>query len=69
MNFVSAGWEPANPNVVGLGVWPSRGLDAARVDYVLVSKNMVSRVTKAEILDMLPWSDHAPVMVEVDTAA
>lgn len=47
----------------------ARGLDAARVDYVLVSRDIVSRVTKAQILDLLPWSDHAPVVIEVDPAA
>jgi exodeoxyribonuclease-3 len=47
----------------------ARGLDAARVDYIAVSKDIVSRVTKAEILELLPWSDHAPVTVELDTAA
>ena len=43
----------------------ARGLDAARVDYVLVSRDLVSRVRAAEILDPLPWSDHAPVVVEL----
>ena len=41
----------------------ARGLDAARVDYILVSDDLVSRVRTAEILDLLPWSDHAPVLV------
>jgi len=43
----------------------ARGLDAARVDYVLVSADMVPDVRAAEILPRLPWSDHAPVMVEL----
>ena len=42
----------------------ARGLDAARVDYVLVSSDLAVRVRAAEILDVLPWSDHAPVIVE-----
>jgi exodeoxyribonuclease III len=42
----------------------ARGLDAARVDYVLVSSDLAVRVRAAEILDLLPWSDHAPVIVE-----
>lgn len=44
----------------------ARGLDAARVDYVLVSSEAAPRVRVAEILDPLPWSDHAPVVVEIE---
>jgi len=43
----------------------ARTLDAARVDYILVSKNIVSRVRAADILGLLPWSDHAPVRLEL----
>jgi exodeoxyribonuclease-3 len=43
----------------------SRGLDAARVDYILVSADIAPRVRAAEILDLLPWSDHAPVRLEL----
>lgn len=43
----------------------ARGLDAARVDFVLVSSDLASRIRAAEILDLLPWSDHAPVVVDV----
>ena len=43
----------------------ARGLDAARVDYVLVSSDLVARIRGADILDLLPWSDHAPVVVEL----
>jgi exodeoxyribonuclease-3 len=43
----------------------SRGLDAARVDYVLVSEDLVSRVRGADILDPLPFSDHAPITCEL----
>lgn len=39
----------------------ARGLGAARVDYILVSDDLVPRVTSANILDLLPWSDHAPL--------
>jgi exodeoxyribonuclease III len=45
----------------------ARGLDAARVDYILVSADLAPRVRSAEILDLLPWSDHAPVRVELAT--
>ena len=43
----------------------ARGLDAARVDYILVSEDLVPRIKTAEILGRLPWSDHAPVTVEL----
>jgi len=43
----------------------ARGLDVARVDYVLVSADLAVRVRSAEILGLLPWSDHAPVIVEL----
>jgi exodeoxyribonuclease III len=43
----------------------ARALDAARVDYILVSADIVPRVRAADILDRLPWSDHAPVQVEL----
>jgi exodeoxyribonuclease III len=43
----------------------ARGLDAARVDYILVSDDVAPRVQSAEILDLLPWSDHAPVCIEL----
>ena len=42
----------------------ARGLDAARVDYILVSAGLLPRVRSAEILERLPYSDHAPVAVE-----
>ena len=45
----------------------ARGLDAARVDYILVSENLVSRVDAADILDLLPCSDHAPIRVALST--
>jgi exonuclease III len=43
----------------------ARGLDAARVDYILVSEDLLPRVRAADILDLLPPSDHAPVRVEL----
>jgi len=42
----------------------ARRLDAARVDYILVSADLVQRVHAADILGRLPWSDHAPVRLE-----
>ncbi len=43
----------------------ARALDAARVDYILVSSELARRIGAADILDLLPWSDHAPVVVEL----
>jgi exodeoxyribonuclease III len=43
----------------------ARGLDAARVDYILISEDLAPRVVAAEILDLLPWSDHASVRMEL----
>lgn len=43
----------------------ARTLDAARVDFILVSEDIVPRVRTADVLDLLPWSDHAPVRVEL----
>ena len=42
----------------------ARGLDAARVDYILVSSELALRIRAADILALLPWSDHAPVVVD-----
>jgi exonuclease III len=33
----------------------ARGVDAARVDYILISEDIVPRVRGADILDRLPW--------------
>jgi exodeoxyribonuclease-3 len=46
----------------------ARGLDAARVDYVLVSSGLAARVRTSEIMDLLPQSDHAPVRIELAPA-
>ena len=43
----------------------ARGLDAARVDYALISSDLVPRVRAAEILEPGPWSDHAPIALEL----
>jgi exodeoxyribonuclease-3 len=43
-------------------------LDAARVDFALVSGDLVGRVTRAIILDApeaRPGSDHAPILIEL----
>ena len=43
----------------------ARTLDAARVDYIVVSPDLISRVHAAEILPRHRWSDHAPLSVEI----
>ena len=62
-------WRERHPNERAY-TWfnrRARGLDAARVDYVLVSADLGPRVRAAEILERLPWSDHAPVVLELDS--
>ena len=59
-------WRERNPTELAY-TWfnrRARGLDAARVDYILVSDDLAPRVRSAEILGLLPWSDHAPVVAE-----
>ncbi|MBV8759641.1 MAG: endonuclease/exonuclease/phosphatase family protein, partial [Deltaproteobacteria bacterium] len=58
-------WRARNPEAKGY-TWynpRARWLDAARVDYVLVSPALVPEVRDAAILDKQPWSDHRPVSV------
>ncbi|MGC8606045.1 MAG: exodeoxyribonuclease III [Vulcanisaeta sp.] len=40
---------------------------AMRIDYCIVSKELMSKVRKAEILTNIEGSDHVPVMIEVST--
>lgn len=58
-------WRERNPDAKGY-TWfnpRARSLDAARVDYVLVSQALVPHVRDAAILDEQPWSDHRPISV------
>jgi exodeoxyribonuclease-3 len=43
----------------------ARRLDAARVDLALISSDLAPRIRAADILELLPCSDHAPVAVEL----
>jgi len=43
----------------------ARGLDAARVDYILVSADLMPHIVAADVLPLLPWSDHAPISLEL----
>ena len=58
-------WRARNPEARGY-TWfnlRSRSLDAARVDYFLVSEDVAVR--DAAILPRHPWSDHAPLTLDV----
>lgn len=58
-------WRARNPDANGY-TWfnpRARYLDAARVDYVLVSAALVPHVRDATIGEKQPWSDHRPVSV------
>jgi exodeoxyribonuclease III len=60
-------WRERHPTERGY-TWynrRARGLDAARVDYILVSDDLVPKVESAQILERHSWSDHAPVSVEL----
>jgi exodeoxyribonuclease-3 len=58
-------WRERNPEARGY-TWfnpRSRSLDAARIDYFLVSRDAVVR--DAAILPRHAWSDHAPLTLDV----
>jgi exodeoxyribonuclease-3 len=58
-------WRARNPEARGY-TWfnpRSRALDAARVDYFLVTGDV--DVRDAAILPRHPWSDHAPITLDV----
>lgn len=58
-------WRARNPDAKGY-TWfnpRARWLDAARVDYVLVSAALVPEVCDASIGEKQPWSDHRPIGV------
>jgi len=40
---------------------------AMRIDYCIVSRELMSRVRRAEILTNIEGSDHVPIMVEIST--
>jgi len=60
-------WRERHPGERGY-TWfnrRARGLDAARVDYILVSDDLLPRVRAAHILERRPPSDHAPVSLDM----
>lgn len=60
-------WRERNPTTHGY-TWfnaRSRRLDAARVDYMLVSEELLPRVEEAGILEERAGSDHAPLTLRL----
>jgi exodeoxyribonuclease III len=60
-------WRHLHPDERGYSWFNPRArtLDAARVDYIVISPDLVSRVTSATILPRQPWSDHAPLALDL----
>ena len=61
-------WRHLHPDERGYSWFNPRArtLDAARVDYILVSPDLVGHVRAATIMDRHAWSDHAPIAIEYD---
>ncbi|HTL34832.1 MAG TPA: exodeoxyribonuclease III [Kofleriaceae bacterium] len=61
-------WRHLHPDERGyswFAPWAKHRLDAARVDYIVVSADLVPRVRDAAILPRHPWSDHAPLSLDL----
>ena len=61
--------HPAERSYSWFGKTRGGRLDAARVDYALVSRDLAPRVTEAGIISearLRPKSDHAPIAIEID---
>lgn len=60
------------PEEIGAYTWWSYRFNARannsgwRIDYFVVSKRFMERVTKVEILNQVMGSDHCPVMIEIN---
>lgn len=65
-------WRLRNPDAKDQYTWWSYQGGARwknwgwRIDYILVSPNLVERVRNAEILRKVRGSDHCPIMIELD---
>ncbi|HEY4483419.1 MAG TPA: exodeoxyribonuclease III [Candidatus Paceibacterota bacterium] len=66
-------FRQAHPTKVQYSWWSTRfGTKARinnvgwRIDYFVVSKRLASKIKKAEILDQVKGSDHAPVTLEIE---
>lgn len=61
-------WRHLHPEERGYtwyAPWAKHRLDAARVDYIVVSTDVIPRVREASILPRHPWSDHAPLSLDL----
>ena len=64
-------WRENNPDATGKYTWWSYRFGARRknigwrIDYTLVSRSLLPRVVRAELLADVEGSDHCPVMVEL----
>ena len=61
-------WRHLHPDERGYtwyAPWAKHRLDAARVDYIVVSTDVIARVRDASILPRHPWSDHAPLSLDL----
>jgi exodeoxyribonuclease-3 len=58
--------HPGDRGYTWYAPWAKTRLDAARVDYIVVSTDLVSRVQDTSILPRHPWSDHAPIALDLD---
>lgn len=64
-------WRELNPDRKQYSWWSFRAGARARnvgwrIDYFLISRILLDKVVKAEILDEVMGSDHAPLLLEVD---
>jgi exodeoxyribonuclease III len=60
-------WRHLHPDERGY-TWfnpRARGLDAARVDYIVISPDLVPKVRAAALLSRHRWSDHVPLTLEL----
>lgn len=64
-------WRHLHPDERGYSWFNPRArtLDAARVDYIVISPDLIPRVASATILPRQPWSDHAPLALELKTSS
>lgn len=64
-------WRERNPGASGEYTWWSYRFGARRknigwrIDYALVSRTLLERVARAELLQKVEGSDHCPIMIEL----
>jgi exodeoxyribonuclease-3 len=64
-------WRVKNPEVVKYTWWDVKSGARLRnigwrIDYIFISKSLVDKVKKVEILNEQMGSDHCPVMIEIE---